>query len=223
MSALYTTLSSGSVELVARIIWALEEEEMFLNGAVLILQLRQQGRRHAIVRKRRTVWTRGWLLNRPLYGQYENLLAELNQDFRGYKNFLRISNELFEELVHHVGPHIQKITTPWKQPLSVGLRLAITLRYMASGDSFMSLQYSYNTISCIVKETTMAIVREYMGEVMKCHTTPQEWINVAEQLSNRWNFHHTIGAIDGKHIDLKCPANPAQSITTIKVFTPSSY
>ena len=127
-----------------RIIWALEEEEMFSNGAALILQLRQQQRRHAIVRKRRTVWTRGWLLNRPVYGQYENMLAELNQeDFRGYKKFLRISNELFEKLVHHVGPHIKKITTPWRQPLSVGLRLAITLRYMASGDSFMSLQYSF--------------------------------------------------------------------------------
>ena len=68
--------------------------EMFLNGAALILQLRQQRRRSAILRKRRTVWTRGWLLNRPVYGQYENLLVELNQeDFRGYNNFLRISNE----------------------------------------------------------------------------------------------------------------------------------
>ena len=98
-----------------------------------------------------------------MYGQYENLLAELNQkDFRGYKNFLRINNELFEELVHCVGPHIKKITTPWRQPLSVGLRLAITLRYMASCDSYMFLQYSFweanNTISCSVKETTMAIV-----------------------------------------------------------------
>ena len=124
-----------------------------------------------IVRKRRTVWTRGWLLNRPLYGQYENLLAEFNQeDFRGYENFLCINNELFEELVHRVGPHIQRITTPWRQPLSVGLRLAITL--------YMSLQYSFrvanNTINCIVKETTMAIVREYMGEVMECPTTLEE-------------------------------------------------
>ena len=132
-----------------------------------------------IVRKRRTVWRRGWLLNRPLYGQYENPLAEFNQeDFRGYENFLCINNELFEELVHHVGPHIQRITTPWRQPLSVGLRLAITLRYISSGDSYMSLQYSFrvanNTINCIVKETTMAIVREYMGEVMKCPTTLQE-------------------------------------------------
>ena len=136
-------------------------------------------RTRVIVRKRRTVWTRGWLLNRPLYGQYENLLAEFNQeDFRGYENFLCINNELFEELVHRVGPHIQRITTPWRQPLSVGLRLAITLRYISSGDSYVSLQYSFrianNTINCIVKETTMAIVREYMGEVMKCPTTLQE-------------------------------------------------
>ena len=42
----------------------------------------------------------------------------------------------------------------------------------------------------------MAIVREYIGEVMKCPIL--EWINVAEQFSKRWIFHHTIGAIDGK-------------------------
>ena len=92
-----------------------------LKGVALIPQLRQQRRRCAIVIKRRTVWTRGWLLNRTLYEQYENLLSELNQEgFRGYKNFLRINNELFEKLVHCVGPHIRKITTPWRQPLSVG-------------------------------------------------------------------------------------------------------
>ena len=64
----------------------------------------------------------------------------------------------------------------------------------------MSLQYSFrvanNTINCIVKETTMAIVREYMGKVMNCPTTLQEWINVAEQFSKGWLFHHIIGALD---------------------------
>ena len=30
---------------------------------------------------------------------------------------------------------------------------------------------------------------------------------MAEQLGSRWNFHHALGAIDGKHIAMKAPKN----------------
>ena len=53
---------------------------------------------------------------------------------------------------------------------------------------------------------------------MKCPTTPQEWIHVGEQLSKRWNLHHTIGAIDGKHIALKCPSKSGSVYYNYKSF-----
>ena len=33
------------------------------------------------------------------------------------------------------------------------------------------------------------------------------WREVAERFGSRWNFHHACGAIDGKHIRIKCPKN----------------
>ena len=37
---------------------------------------------------RRTVWVKPWILRRPLFGQYEQLLQEMNrEDERGYRNF----------------------------------------------------------------------------------------------------------------------------------------
>ena len=36
--------------------------------------------------------------------------------------------------------------------------------------------------------------------------TPDAWLDIAEQLSKRWNFHNCLGVIDGKHVAIRCPA-----------------
>jgi hypothetical protein len=97
---------------------------------------------------------------------------------------MRISAELFEELLQRVGPRLMKKDTFMRKALEPGHRLAIALRYMATGDSYKSLSYSFrvahNTISSIVAETCEAIIEEYMEEVMTCPSTPDEWKQVAK-------------------------------------------
>lgn len=36
-------------------------------------------------------------------------------------------------------------------------------------------------------------------------TIPQEWMEIAKEFENTWNFPHCLGAIDGKHVVLQCP------------------
>ena len=182
----------------------LEEEGNLLAVAALVVRDRVQRRRQR--QRQREVGVKPWLLRRPVFDQYENLLVELNrEDPRGYKNFLRVTPELFNELVDRIGPHLQKNTTFWRKSLEPGLRIAITLRYMATGDSYKSLQYGFrvahNTISKIIPETCDAIVLELSDEVMHCPNSPEEWKEVADKFSKRWNFHNTI---DGKHVALRC-------------------
>jgi len=70
-----------------------EEEDLLLTAAYLQLQIMKKARRK---RKKRSVWMRDWLQRRVLYGQYEKLVAELREeDERGYKNYMRISPDLF--------------------------------------------------------------------------------------------------------------------------------
>ena len=169
-------------------------------------------RRQRRIPRRRTVWVKPWLLRRPLFGQYKQLLQELHrEDERGYRNFLRVPPRLFMELVERVGPHIKRKDTAFRKCIDPGLRIAITLRYLATGDSYKSLQYgfrvAYNTISKIIPDTIPAILNEYMEESMPCPKTPDQWREVAESFGKRWNFHNCIGAIDGKHIAIKCPSN----------------
>ena len=84
--------------------------------------------------RRRSTWARDWLSRRPLHGQYDQLLTELHRnDLPGYKNFLRITPELFHEIVERVTPILEKQRTPMREPLDVGLKLAITLWFLATG------------------------------------------------------------------------------------------
>ena len=156
------------------------------------------------------MWVREWLLRRPTFGQYDQLLTELHrEDLRGYKNFLRITPELFHEMVERLTPILEKKLTFMREPLDVGLKLAITLRFLATGDSYKSLQYSFrvasNTISSFVPVVCNSIIDVYKDEVLKCPKTPDEWKQVADGFASRWNYHNCLGALDGKHVGMRKP------------------
>jgi len=161
-------------------------------------------------RKKRSVWVRSWIANRPIYGHYHQLMNELEaSDGKAFKGFLRVSPELFHEIVGCVGPRIKKQDTCFRRALDPGLKVAITLRFLATGESYHSLAYGFrvphNTISLFVPETCQAIIDEYMGEVMKCPQTPEEWKEVAREFGEKWNFWNCCGAVDGKHVAVRKP------------------
>lgn len=51
------------------------------------------------------------------------------------------------------------------------------------------------------------IYAEYGEETFSNPSTPEGWKDIARTFSDRWNFHHYSGALDGKHIRIKAPAN----------------
>jgi len=185
----------------------LEEEAVLLAAIAAAITMNPKKSR---TRRKRKVWAREWLLRRPEYGLYERLLSELAREDRiGFRNFHRMDPDMYQEILARVGPRIQKQKTNWREPLSPGLRLAITLRYLATGDSYMSLQYSFrvsnNAISRLIPETCEAIFQEYTDEVLRCPQTPEEWRAVSSVFGTRWNLHNVVGALDGKHVAIRCP------------------
>ena len=65
----------------------------------------------------------------------------------------------------------------------------------------------HNTISIVVREVCEAIIHEYRDEMLAPPLTDAEWREITDNWLNRWNFPHVVGAIDGKHIACKAPAN----------------
>ena len=174
---------------------------------LLFLKLVQHKKKRRAPRK---YWVRPYLQKRVQFGHYHNLMRELSlENPELYRNFMRLDEPLFNEVIEKVRPYLEKQHTRFRAPLEVGLRVAITLRFMATGESYKSLGYAFrvgdNTISKIVPETCRAIIACYADEVVKLPTTPQEWKAVANLFEEKWNFPHTIGAIDGKHIRIKNP------------------
>ena len=66
------------------------------------------------------MWVREWLTRRHYFGHYDQLLTELHkEDPRGYRNYLRITPDLFQEIVK-LTLHLEK-TTFMREPLDVEL------------------------------------------------------------------------------------------------------
>ena len=181
-----------------------------LLAAAAIKKAKAKTRKIRQGRKKKSVWVRDWLLKRKRYGMFEKVMKHLREgDVRSFKNIVWMDPGMFNQMVADLAPRLQKTTTNCREPLSVGFKLAITLRYLSTGDSYKSMAYGFrvapNTIVSIVPEVCQVIYNHYHETAFKCPTTKDEWKEVASGFSDKWNFHHCCGCIDGKHVRIQAP------------------
>lgn len=135
---------------------------------------------------------------------------------------MRMSPESFDLLLSLVSPLISKQSTKLREPISSAERLALTLRFLASGNSQQTMSFSYRigrtTVSRIIKETCLAIWQVLKDKYMRAPCLPDDWKNIGEEFMELWNFPHCIGAIDGKHIAIECPINSGSLYHNYKGF-----
>ena len=95
-------------------------------------------------RKPQNPWVLPWILQRKERGCYRTLLDELiTTDKPGYRNFPRMEPAFFDLIEERITPHLRKSVTNFRKPLEVGLKLAVTLRHLSTGESYTSLQYHW--------------------------------------------------------------------------------
>nr|CAH7712214.1 unnamed protein product [Callosobruchus chinensis] len=108
---------------------------------------------------------------RRLFARHENNALLRNMDSGHLKNFTRMTAEDFERLIILVGPKISKMDTKFRKaiPVQDRLAIAITLRFLATGDSFTSLQYLFKVskqrISIIIEETCNALIQALKEQI----------------------------------------------------------
>ena len=175
------------------------------------------------------MWVKPRFQRRRLHGQYKHLMRELHaEDVTSFTNFMRMEQQTFHEILTRIAPRISKQNNNYLKSLTPGLKLAITLRFLAIGNSYKSLQFRYrvahNSICKFIQAVCQAIIDELSDEVLMCPNTPEEWKNIAQMFNNRWNFPHCVGAIDGKHIPIEKSARSGSLFyNNYKGFFPSFY
>jgi hypothetical protein len=98
-------------------------------------------------------------------------------------------------------------------------RLAITLKYLATGSSFYNLSGEFvvgeSTVGMIVYETCTAIISvlEHSNRVPRTET---EWKNISKEFFEKWDYPNTIGALDGKHVLIEKPKHSGSQFHNYK-------
>jgi hypothetical protein len=145
--------------------------------------------------------------SRDTQGEF-HLLRQLRQDDREFRSYMRMGVSEFDELHRRVHVLITKRSRRPDQ-LTAEQRLQLTLRFLATGNSFASLAFAFHlaksTVSEVVHETTEAICMVLTDQVVT-PTTAVGWETIADGFSRVWNFPNCIGALDGKHVNIKSPA-----------------
>ena len=204
-------------------------------AVLLLLDLLSEEDKPTIKQRNRKEWVRSWLSRREERGIYHHLVRELAlEDESEYRNFFRINKEQFLFILGKIRHAIRKQDTAMRKSINPDERLGVTLRFLATGESFMSQEKSWRIsrtlISEAVEECFPAIFRILGPEYLKTPNSEEEWSRIADLFERRWNFPNGLGAIDGKRIIIQQPPNSGShyydykdhdSIILLAVFGPN--
>lgn len=139
------------------------EDDLLITCASFVLMKSLQDKKFKKRRKRRW-WMTTLYRNRYLHGG-SILLEDLHkEDKERFINCCRMSPVTFDRLLALIEPKIKKEDTRFRKAIPPNERLALTLRFLATGDSFASLallfRISKSAISSIIPEVCTAIIEK---------------------------------------------------------------
>ncbi|XP_031657473.1 protein ALP1-like [Oncorhynchus kisutch] len=113
-----------------------------------------------------------------------------------------------DHLLQMVGARITRMDTNYRESISPVEHLAICLGFLATGDSYRTIGFSFrvgrSTVAGIVPSVAQAIWDCLVGEHMPV-SKKEDWRAIAAEFLERWNFPNCLGSIDGKHVVIQAP------------------
>ncbi|XP_071953022.1 uncharacterized protein [Antedon mediterranea] len=160
------------------------------------------------LQKKRSVWVKPWIERRQLHhGAYYDLLKELEaEDIKRDKYFPHMDKSSFDDILEKITPLIKREDTHMRKAISPEERLALTLRFLTSGNTYQDMECLYrvprSTLSKLIPETCKAIYDVLKEDYLKVPETEDDWLKVAEGFKEKWQFPNCIGALDGQIIQI---------------------
>jgi hypothetical protein len=134
---------------------------------------------------RRSVWVKDYLKCRNARIMRD---LELNEDVL-FKNFARVSRTNFYTLLGMVEPVITRQNTRFRESVPAEIKLAVTLRYLATGDPFTSLMYLFRVSKQFISSMLPGVLKAITESL-------QDYVKVSFLLL--YFFNVTIFYIKGK-------------------------
>nr|XP_036216119.1 putative nuclease HARBI1 isoform X2 [Bactrocera oleae]XP_036216120.1 putative nuclease HARBI1 isoform X2 [Bactrocera oleae] len=145
------------------------------------------------IEKKKRQWVKVWREKRSVNGSHSFLIKELlSLDKNEYKNYVRMSDNQFGFILSAVNEDLLKEDTRMRAAISPAEKLSLTLRFLATGETFQSLNFAS-------KISTSAI----SGIIPEFPSSSSEWVSIANEFAIRWQFPNCLGALDGKHITFR--------------------
>ena len=98
-----------------------------------------------------------------------------------------------------------------RKPISADEYLSVTLRFVATGENYASLEYQFrmseSILSTMVPYVCRVIYNVSKDEYFTCPRNETEWLEIAQAFEDQWQMPNCLGDGDGKHICIKCPKN----------------
>ncbi|KAM4053373.1 uncharacterized protein ACNLHF_006064 isoform 1-T1 [Anomaloglossus baeobatrachus] len=179
-----------------------------VNRNLLILTaLRILRRRRRAQIRTKKMWVHPLILERTSKGHFAVLYQDLRRYEDKFKQFCRLSIQSFDNLLAIVGDDLRKQDTIMRKSIAAE-RLLITLRFLATGESYTSLHLQFRvgktTISRIVR-CTCGVIWQKLQPIVMPSPTEETWLQVAAGFHDVANFPNCIGAVDGKHVRVQQP------------------
>lgn len=200
------------------------DQTQTLNSILLLvtLLLARRRRRQGEEINRREVWVNRVYLRRDGYGFYHSLLPDLiNNNQVTTRDLFRLDHDVFVRLCNQLRPTLEKFS-PFRTPLSPEEKIAIALKFFAHGECYSSLSFvsrvAKPTLSKIIPEVCLAIIDNLGSEYMAIPNTEAAWRSIARRFDDRWQFPNCLGAVDGKHVSIKCPPGTGSEYRNYKGF-----
>jgi hypothetical protein len=108
-----------------------------------------------------------------------------------------------------------------RKAISPPEQLAVTLRFLATGEPYTSLQYQFriskSILSLLIPKVCSAI-SDHLSSFITCPNTTEKWEEIAHDFQVKWQLPNCLGAIDGKHVRILHPNGTGSDYYNYKGF-----
>lgn len=127
-------------------------EDLAAYAVIAIALKKRKKRKHRM-------WHKEWLARKRF--NHVNLLSELRAYPKDWKNYLRMDEPTYLDLLNLVTPSISKQNTTMREAITPHEKLTATLRYLSTGRTLEDLKFSTRispqTLGKVIPETCAAI------------------------------------------------------------------